>query len=434
MLEKIIQAIRKAGGRPFFVGGYTRDKFLDTSSKDIDIEVFGLTMEKLQEALSAFNVDLIGKSFGVLHVEGIDISLPRTDKKVDAGHKGFQVEHDPNMSLLEAARRRDFTINALMSDCITGELHDMFGGVNDLEGRRLRHVDEKTFVEDPLRALRALQFACRFGMDIHPTTAVLCRGMDLSELPSERILEELRKFLVKGISFYPHGMQALDDTNMWRVFPELFEMFDTPQDPIHHPEGDVLTHTMLALNYANQNFNFKDDDHKFKIMLAILLHDCGKPHTTEFKDGGRISSIGHAKAGADIAREFIQRFTSEAELIEDVPKLVYSHMIQFEGNIGKPGIRKLSTRINSIDDLILVCDADSRGRFKERLISFKATVEELGVLNGAPPRLVEYCDLGIEINPPPRRGEIVRELYDAQIDGKFNTKEEGIAYCLNKLV
>ena len=435
IVESILSIIREAGGDPYYVGGYVRDRILGIESKDIDIEVYGLTMDQLQEALKEFNPRLVGKSFGVLHVDGIDISLPRTDKKVGVGHKGFEMTFDPLMSQEEACRRRDFTMNAIL---ISPDEHvdtypmyiDYFGGVKDIHDKIIRHVDEKHFNEDPLRALRAVQFSVRFGFGIDPITAALCREQDLSELPNERIWEEMYKFLVKGKFFTTHGIQALDDTEMWRVFPELFDMMDTPQDPIWHPEGDVLIHTMQALQYATDNFEFRDDKHKFKIMLAVLLHDIGKPETTTLNEKGSISSKGHAKAGADKAREFIKRYTEEAELVDEVPKLIYDHMFQFGTKYGDSAIRRLATRVK-VEDLVMVCDADSSGKLHEELERLKNRSEELGILRNKNQRILEYKDLvkaGFEINPPPERGKTINNLFEAQLDGKFSTKEEGIEY------
>ena len=438
MLQKIIDA----GGTPYYVGGYVRDKILGLDPKDIDIEVYGLSMSQLKEALKDFNPKLVGEFFGVLHVGGTDISLPRKDTNTGKSHKDFEVSFDPFMDPKEACRRRDFTMNAIMIQAFrvhtagyAGPLCiDYFGGQSDIEYKIIRHVDEKHFVEDPLRALRAVQFAVRFGMAIDPITAALCKEMDLSELAQERIWEELRKFLVKGKYFVDYAIQALDDTDMWRVFPELFDMLDTPQDPKWHPEGNVLIHTFMALQYAADNFEFKDDDHKFKIMLAILLHDIGKPYTTVEDEDGKISSKGHAKAGADLARDFIKRYTSEAELIEEIPPMIYDHMFQFGGEYGDSAIRRLSTRVKSIDDLIMVIDADSSGKMHEQLQELKQRAENLDVLDKQLKRLVEYRDLGVDINPPELRGKIINDLYQDQLDGKFTTKEEGVRHCLENLI
>jgi len=424
LVDKIVTAIKIAGGVPYLVGGYVRDKLLGIESKDIDIEVYGLSMEQLQWALWDHKLTLVGESFGVLHVDGIDISLPRGDTKVSEGHSGFEVTFDPAMGKKEACRRRDFTMNSIMLNPDTHHLTDHHGGKFDIENKIIRHIDDEHFGEDPLRALRAVQFAVRFGMTIAPETAKLCAEMDMSELPKERIWEEMFKFLTKGKHFESHGIEALDATNMWRIFPELAEMWLTEQDPEWHPEGDVLTHTFICLDWAAKNLEFKDDAHKFKIMLGILLHDVGKS-TTFAQDGtsGRVTAKGHAKEGADIARDFLSRFTTEAELIEDIPKLVYNHMVLYDPNIKNPALRRLSTRVGNIGDLLLVCEADCRHETPPKLLD---RINNLSIFDGQPERLVQYSDLGVEISPPQQRGIVVKELYEAQLDGLFTTKEEGV--------
>jgi hypothetical protein len=203
----VVSAIRRAGGTPVVVGGFVRDKMLGLDSKDIDIEVHGIEAEPLIRALKSIGkVDEVGKSFGVLKVkfggEDLDISLPRTDSKTGEGHTGFDVSVDPHMGIEKALSRRDFTINAMGMDPDTGQLIDPFGGASDMKGGVLRAVSD-AFSEDPLRVMRAVQFASRFGMRLDDKTAKMSRDLlpEIDSLPKERIWGEWEKIGMKGNDF-----------------------------------------------------------------------------------------------------------------------------------------------------------------------------------------------------------------------------------------
>src|SRR5919106_447172 len=172
----IARAVRDRGGRALVVGGWVRDRLLGLHSKDLDMEVFGITANELAALLAPFGkVEPVGQSFPVYKIQDIDIGLPRRESKSGRGHKGFVVEGDPAMSLEEAARRRDFTVNAISWDPLTGEYIFPFTAQHDLDHRILKAVDPATFADDSLRVLRAVQFAARFDMTLDSRTADLCR-------------------------------------------------------------------------------------------------------------------------------------------------------------------------------------------------------------------------------------------------------------------
>jgi tRNA nucleotidyltransferase (CCA-adding enzyme) len=187
---EISRAVRAAGGRAYLVGGLVRDRLLGANgeARDYDLEVFGLDGAALRQLLTRFGrVNAVGEAFTVYKIGDIDVSIPRRDSKTGSGHKGFTVTGDPAMSVEEAARRRDFTINAILCDPLTGEVLDPYGGLEDMKAKRLRAVDPTTFVEDSLRVLRGMQFAARFEFEIDAATVALCRSIPLDDLPSERI-------------------------------------------------------------------------------------------------------------------------------------------------------------------------------------------------------------------------------------------------------
>jgi tRNA nucleotidyltransferase (CCA-adding enzyme) len=249
----VASAVRSAGGRALVVGGWVRDHLLGRTSKDVDLEIFGLSPARLRELLGRFGaVNTVGESFTVYKVGDVDVSLPRRDSKTGRGHRGFTVDGDPSMSIAEAARRRDFTINAIAFDPLTGEHLDPWGGIRDLERRVLRAVDARTFPDDSLRVLRAVQFAARFTLDVEPSTRELCRRIPLDDLPAERIWGEIEKLVV--LADRPSlGLEvALDLGAVDRLFPELRALVGCPQEPEWHPEGDVWIHTLMVTDEARR--------------------------------------------------------------------------------------------------------------------------------------------------------------------------------------
>ena len=249
---EIAKAIREAGGRALVVGGWARDRLLGVSSKDVDIEVFGLGVERLEALLAGFGtVHAVGRAFGVFRVGGIDadFSLPRRDSKRGPGHRGFDVAPDPTLEFTEAARRRDLTVNSIGIDPLTGDVLDPHGGRRDLARRVLRATDPARFPEDPLRGLRVAQLAARLEMTPDEELVALCRTLDLSELSGERVFDEFTKLLLRAAK--PSiGLRVLEDTGQLRFFPELDALRGVPQDPQWHPEGDVWVHTLMVLDVA----------------------------------------------------------------------------------------------------------------------------------------------------------------------------------------
>ena len=235
--KEIALKVCNLGGKVYYVGGYVRDKILNIDNKDIDIEVHGITPKQLEEILDSVGKRIeIGESFGIYNLKGydIDIAMPRKEYVIGSGHKDFDILVDPFIGTYNAAKRRDFTINALMEDVLTGEIIDHFGGVNDLNNKIIRYVNEETFKEDSLRVLRACQFASRFEFDISKETISLCKEMNISKLSKERIEGELKKALLKANkpSIFFDSLRKMNHLNYW--FKELSELIDIKQNPCVH--------------------------------------------------------------------------------------------------------------------------------------------------------------------------------------------------------
>lgn len=224
MAHRIAEKVASHGGRTFFVGGFVRDRLMGKENKDIDIEIHGILPDTLADILNSLGkMTEMGASFGIFGLKGydLDIAMPRKEEATGRGHKDFTVFVDPFLGTYKAALRRDFTMNAMMQDVLTDEVVDHFGGIADMEKGVLRHVNKDTFVEDPLRVLRAAQFAARFGFQVAPETIELAKTMDLTALARERILGELEKALLKADtpSIFFDEMVKMEQMKDW--FPEI---------------------------------------------------------------------------------------------------------------------------------------------------------------------------------------------------------------------
>ncbi|MFM9016226.1 MAG: CCA tRNA nucleotidyltransferase [Verrucomicrobiota bacterium] len=293
-VRRALGLLREAGGRPLLVGGSVRDALMGVPVLDFDVEVYGLGTRQVETALKReFGVVTVGAAFGVTKLKDlpVEVSVPRRENRTGARHTDFAVEADPTMTPKDAAERRDFTVNAVMWDPFTGEIIDPWGGLADLEAKRLRHVSAK-FSEDPLRVLRAMQYAARFEFSVAPETVALCATLSQEHLPTERLMEELSKLILRGRR--PSlGLAFLRDCGWTGFYPELHAVIGVEQDPEWHPEGDVWNHTSLCLDaFARERTGERDED--LIVGLAVLLHDLGKAGTTRREPhDGRLHAYGH---------------------------------------------------------------------------------------------------------------------------------------------
>ncbi len=440
MALRITREVKASGGRAFFVGGSVRDAVMGKQSDDIDIEVYGIESEMLEKLLQQITmISCVGKSFGVFIVKGysIDVALPRTESKSGIGHKGFSVQGDHMLSIEDAAKRRDFTINAMLWDPIADELHDPFNGLEDLRLGILRHCSPQ-FSEDPLRVLRAMQFAARFEMTVASETILLCRGISIENLPKERLFEEWKKLIILGKK--PSlGLQFLSDCRWIDYFPEVRALQGCPQDAHWHPEGDVFTHTALALD-AFAKARIHDEREDFVVGLAVLCHDFGKPLCTYTDEEGRIRSPNHENLGEIPARTFLKRITEEKALTEDVVKLVLHHMKPsafFRNKAGDTAIRRLSTAIERIDRLIRVDAADHQGRLNanpdmpehSRWLLERANALSVAQEKPKPILLGRHLINQFNMKPGPEFSRILDTVYEQQIEGKIVNLDEALAFA-----
>jgi tRNA nucleotidyltransferase (CCA-adding enzyme) len=438
--RSIATLVQAHGGRALIVGGWVRDRLLGRASKDVDIEVFGIPAEQLLSLLQTLGrVETVGESFQVYKAGEIDVSLPRRESKAGRGHKGFQVSGDPSMSIAEAARRRDFTINAIAWDPLSDEYLDPFDGRADLAKARLRVVDRNTFADDSLRVLRAVQFAARFNLTLENETRTLCREIALDDLPAERIWGEVEKLLAAPRPSVGFAV-ALDIAVIQKIFPELHALVGCPQEYEWHPEGDVWVHTLQVIDEARLRVDDLDRPQRLAIMLGAVCHDFGKPATTEFLDG-RIRSIDHEEQGVAPATAFLDRLNIHSiegyDVRQQVLGMVAQHLkpgmwFKVKDEVGDGAFRRLAQKVD-LELLARLAKSDCLGRKPgtfncEAMDWFLARAQSLGVEHRPPaPILLGRHLLELGLQPGPRVGEILKAVYERQLDGAVTTLDGALA-------
>jgi tRNA nucleotidyltransferase (CCA-adding enzyme) len=438
--RQLAGAVRDAGGRALCVGGFVRDRLLGKSSKDLDVEVFGIPQDKLFALLKSLGrTEPVGQAFPVYKFGEIDVALPRRESKTGRGHKGFTVEGDHTMTFEEAARRRDFTINAIAWDPITDEYLDPYNGRADLQSRILRVVDPNTFADDSLRVLRAVQFAARFELRIDPETARICSAISLDDLPAERLWGEFEKLLL--IAERPSiGFRLARELGVVRqVLPEMEPLYECPQDAEWHPEGNVWIHTLMVIDKARELNADLDRPRLATIMLGAVCHDLGKPATTAVIDG-RIKSPNHEAMGVEPATKILDRLNINSidglDVRTQVLGLVAEHLrpmafYKSRETITDGAFRRLAQKVD-LELLVRFARADCTGRTGHFDCSgiewFFQHAKSLGVEHKPPaPILLGRHLIELGVTPGPRMGEILKAVYEAQLDGIVVTLDDAKA-------
>lgn len=451
-LMRAISLLNEKGGDCRLVGGCVRDALMGNKATDYDVEVYGLDLDSIVVSLKTIGgTDLVGKSFAVvkLRTQGVeyDFTIPRTESKSGSGHRGFDIHTDIHLDAETALKRRDFTINALQYDPKEGVIIDYFGGRDDLEKGVLRHVSS-AFSEDPLRALRAVQFAGRFGFVLDPETAALCRKMkrEFASLAIERIWGEWNKWASKS-TIPSKGLIALRDTGWISCFPEINSLLRLPQDPEWHPEGDVFIHTLHCLDSLVETSSWScfSDQQRTTLAFAVLCHDLGKARCTRFTNTNgklRWTSPGHDQDSGRLSEAFLARIGAPIKIVEKVGKLVENHHFLNSLSSSFPSdssLRRLAKRIHpaTMIELYQVMKADHLGRPPlvsaiqgKRLLDYKKRIGDLALRDAAPKAILLGRHL-IEhgLRPGPDFKRILENAYDAQLDGKFVSPKEGIEWA-----
>ena len=432
-LDAVVKDIESVQGSAYVVGGAVIDAIQGRKVKDWDVEVYGIALDELITVLSKHGAaNYVGKCFGVVKLRTgdheYDFNLPRRETKTGQGHKDFEMEFDPALTPVEAAERRDLTINSMFYDLSTGILNDPFGGLDDLNHGVLRHTSEK-FKEDPLRVLRIMQLLPRKGKSVAPETIELCKSMidEHCHLPKERLYEEWVKLLIKA-QRPSLGLNFLVDCGWIVHYPELEVLQTTMQKPDWHPEGGVWNHLMLVMDNAAALREYVPEEWRRGYMFGMLLHDVGKAVTTT-ED---LKSPGHDIAGVPIAKKFMERLTDEVELNSQVAKIVQYHMQPNDfakGKAKESAWKRLHNRVR-LDVMAYVSKADGLGKLG-RSVDDRHDPSRLALQyfemfgeNPIPPVLMGRHLIARGYIPGPRIGEILRRAYDLQIEQGIQNADE----------
>ncbi len=435
--REVARIVQAAGGRAFLVGGCVRDAAMGRTPQDFDVEVYGIAPDRLQALLEpAFRLNAVGASFGVLKLAGlaVDVSLPRRESKAAPGHRGFLVDAVPDLPFHEACARRDFTVNAILLDPLHGEIVDPFNGLADIDAHVLRHVGPH-FSEDPLRVLRAMQFAARFVFAVAPETIAVCAAMTQDDLPRERLAGEWEKLLLDGRR-PALGLAFLRDCGWLRHYPELAALIDCEQFARWHPEGDVWTHTLHAVDALPhvRTGNRADD---LLVAASVLCHDFGKPATTRHEPDGRITSYGHERSGERQIRRFIDRLWNLGGFADAVVRLVACHMRPMAlvaADASDKAYRRLAVDAGRMDLLSLVMECDMRATPPnpvpfEAIATFRRRADELAVSREPPRPLLQGRHLVARgLVPGPSFKTILDAAYEHQLDGEFADLDGALAF------
>ena len=409
-LDKIFDKLLINSVKPIIVGGYVRDSLLKIKSKDIDIELYGISsFKKLEEILEEFGeVNSVGKSFGVCKLKfddlDLDFSFPRIDSKIDRGHKGFEITIDPSLDFKTATSRRDFTINAIGYDIESRKILDPYKGREDLKNQVLKAVDIKKFTDDPLRVLRAVQFSARFNLSIDNELFISCKDMIknslLDELPKERIFLEIQKLLLKS-SAPSLGIILLKKLGSLKLFRELLNLQETD-----------FNQTLMAIDKMS-TLKTVDETTNTVLMLALLSY----------------------KLSINSREKFLSRLTNSKSLKAKILILLkHQNSLSFD-KFTDYDIYILATQVN-IEVFVLFHKAISNSEKRlQSLDKLQKRAKELDILNKKAEAILQGRDIiKLGLKPSKEFSKILERAYRAQISGEFTTKKDGYIWLKKELL
>ena len=425
------RVLREAGHVVYFAGGAVRDQLLGKTPKDYDLA----TSARPSEVQALFKKsDAVGEHFGVIIVKGvgemIKVATFRTDGSYKDGRRPESVEFS---SPEEDAQRRDFTINGLFQETLTGEIIDHVGGKADLEARILRAIGEpqKRFEEDALRLLRAIRFAVTTGFEIEPQTwSAICHCAPLlSQISPERIRDEFSRILTADDR--ARGLDLLTGSGLIAQFlPEILDLQGCQQPPQWHPEGDVYVHTRIALSLLNSP--------PLNLALAVLLHDIGKPATQTWDpEAGRHRFNAHDKVGADIAEAILRRLRYSNQTIDEVRFMVSRHMqFMHVKDMRTAKLKRfMSAECFDLETELHRVDCDSSNGFRENYDFVRTKKEEFAKEPLIPNALMNGHDLirDFEMKHGPEIGKVLRKIQTEQLEGRISDKEAAYQFVKKTL-
>jgi len=414
----IVRRLRAAGHEAYLAGGCVRDRLLGRAPLDWDVA----TSARPEAVRALFPRTVpVGVQFGVILVveDGacFEVATFRSDDAYLDGRRPSAVHFG---SARDDAGRRDFTINALFEDPLTGEVHDFVGGVADLRAGVIRAIGDANarIAEDRLRMLRAVRFAARLGFRIDSAThtAIVTAAPTLGDIAAERIGDEIVKILTEGGA--RRGFELLAETGLLPVvLPEVDRMRGVQQSPDYHPEGDVWQHTLSLLQQLPAGG-------PETLALGALLHDVAKPQCAGRK-GERITFYGHPALGADLAVAICQRLRRSRTTWERVDYLVRHHLRLTQAPEMRLATLKKMLAEEGFEELCRLArlDALASNRDLRYVLFCERRRAELRAEELQPPRLLTGADLlTMGYAAGPRIGEILRMLEDAQLEGEVTSR------------
>lgn len=356
---KVIHTLQKAGFQAVFAGGCVRDAAMGTEPHDYDVAT-SATVEDVNKLFP--KVIHVGETFGVTRVlmpSGvIEVATFRKDIGSEGGRRPASIE---SADMEGDAARRDFTINAMFHDPISDKIHDYVGGMADLRNKTLRFVGDpdERIKEDHLRMLRLVRFAAKLGFipEESSVEAVRKNAELIRKISAERIRQETTKMITGPNP--DKAIEMLQDTGLLEQFlPEVSGLDGVEQAPENHPEGDAFRHTLVVLSLLKNPSE--------ELAWAALLHDIGKKSTSFFDPKkGRISALGHEKAGEELVGPILKRLKFSNKVADNILWLVANHMKMHHfleiGDVKKAAL----IRNPMFDTLIDLTSADSRSTGKE---------------------------------------------------------------------
>jgi len=421
--EEIVRQLTQAGHRAVYAGGCVRDALLHRPYPDVDIAT-SATPDQVQ-ALFPKASDPQGKAFGVIRLKHRDHVFEIATFRVDGPYlDGRRPSSVTFTTAEEDAQRRDFTVNGMFFDPLKNEVLDYVGGKSDLTAKTIRAIGDPAarFTEDRLRLFRAIRFAVQLGFKIESQTweALARLSPESKNLAPERVREELVKIFISPDP--ARGLDLLHDSGLIAVWiPELLEMRGCAQSPEHHPEGDVWVHTRLLLTHLQMPSPV--------LAFSALLHDVGKPRTSRTEPSGRIRFFGHEGVGARMAEEILRRLRFSNDDITAICACIANHMAFKDApQMRVSTLKRFLARPTFPEELELhrIDCSSSHGELDiHRFLAAK--LAEFSQEEIKPKPLLTGHDLQeIGIQPGPKMGEILNQLMDEQLEGKFSDRESAL--------
>lgn len=430
--QSICCMLQQDGYQAVLAGGCVRDLLSNIKFSDIDIAT-DATPEQVIDTLSIFQTKLVGEAFGVVLVRAFgleyEIATFRSDVGISDGRHPQSVKF---CSMKEDAKRRDFSMNAIFYDPVSDEIHDFVGGMKDIENKLLRFVGnaQQRLKEDYLRALRYIRFSCKGFKLIDEEKNIVNNSLEtvFEKVSKERIILEIKKiFAINSIATVFAFIDKF--TNLIPVFfTEIENLKGIQQNPIYHPEGDVYNHTILVWNYLNGK------SASFLCQLAGLFHDTGKLFCTQVT-AGKITSHGHETYSVAMAELWMKDYKFSNDDIDYVVGIIENHMKFHQPRMSKSTLRKLIVK-PYFDDLLLHVEADIASSNQDFTIlnDYKQRIEEIRKQPVLPEKFITGADLiTLGLKPSEQFGKIISDMYDLQLEGKIETKEQAVCFVRNYL-